>query len=317
MFLDSSIFRKYQRIAARWASFFLIAALGTEMARATWMLLPEPGKVASMARLVEPPGEVVSGEGSIQEIPDILATLRQYNPWENPAKKITPSLPPPKVTEVAVDSRLNLILIGAMILPGNGSWAVLIRKNSKNKQMSLRRGEEVDGALLERIERNAVFFRNDGRLEKIVRETLKMAEPLQANIKAAKPLQANIKAAKPLQGNIKVAGEGKTPLSKHISRRRYEGLLSRGVGMLTDLNVQPFLHNGQAEGYRISFKKDMPDLRFLGLSNGDVITKVNGVSVMDTRAIGGLTTGMRDFNALNFELIRDNRTKKLNVDIGS
>ncbi len=270
--------------------------IGLELARISWLLVPLPEPLSGDA---SPATNVATGKGTPASrrgpvsMPALLESLRRFDPWGGPVVKKKPE-PKPIVVEEAVVSQLDLDLIGTMVLPNEGSWAVLVRKSRSKKQITLQVWEEVDGAVLERVERNAVYFRNQNRLERIT------LAKIDGRGKSSKP----------------VAGGNSTGVKKNISRKRFKRLIDKGTGLLAGVNVSPSHRGSKLIGYNLRYAGSNRELSMLGLSSGDTIQKVNGVSVTDTPSITRLVTRMKNSSSVRIELLRGGRPHTIHIGVG-
>lgn len=271
--------------------------MGMQLAKITWLLLPKPPVPSSVKTQIE---LVVPSEQSLS-LDVVLQSLTRFNPWERPLpKKVAPPPPPPPAPkEKAVVTKLALDLIGTMVLPDDASWAILLRQNKRNQQISLRLGEEVDGAILERIERRAVFLRNHGRLEK-----LSMAGD----------------EDKKMEGPVKKVAvtkhRGERERGNKLSRQAYTQLISKGMGLLAGVNITPFYQGANSVGYRLKFSESNADMHQLGLVNGDVIKKVNGIRVVDQKKLTRFVPKLKKQSSLRIDVLRNNRPETIQLHIG-
>ncbi|MBF0165838.1 MAG: hypothetical protein HQM01_15250 [Magnetococcales bacterium] len=287
-------------LGARVAPFLMAACLGLELARLSWLVVPEPVSVghalpSQSGKSAPVPNRAVSGA-------TLLEGMRAFNPWETVSveKEKTAAPPPPVVKEEVVDSKLELNLIGCMILP-QLSWAVLTRKKEPNNQLVLQVGEEVDGAFLKKIERNAVYFDNRGRTERIVMlDGIKPPEPV-----GARP------AAEGGQATPATATLGTIP------RQEYDTLVGKGMGLLAGVNVTPFYQGNDSVGYRVKFADSKIEFIRFGLASDDVIRQINGIPVTDAQKMGQLAGQLKGLSTLRIDLIRDNQPRTLEWTIGN
>lgn len=274
--------------------FLLVILIGVQLAQLTWLLLPAPPAPPPAPVWVEP----ASSSEPLPSPDAVLQDLARFDPWERPILEEVapppPPPPPPPPEETAVVTELALDLIGTMILPEEASWAILVRRSAREKQISMRLGEAVDGAILERIERHAVFLRNHGRLEK-----LSMVDTEGGGKSSSK------------KGAATVPGAGHT-----LSRQAYNRLLSKGMGLLAGVNITPFYRGADSVGYRLKFSGQNAEMRQLGLVSGDVIRKVNGISVLDRNKMSGLVPGLKSQTALSIDVLRNGQPATLQLRIG-
>ncbi len=283
-------FFAFNLLGARVAPFVFMALIGLELADISWQLLPEPNlSVTSMTTVAD---KQVEEKNHAISLAAVLESLRVFNPWEKP-EELPTKPPPPEVKQVVVDSNLELNLIGAMILPQT-SWAILTRKKDVNRQIVLQVGEDVDGATLKKIEREAVYFDNHGRLERIVMQDKLTQDQLGAD------------------GSIK--GMSSAAIQS-LSRSEYEGLLSKGMGLLAGVNITPFYTGKESIGYQVRYPESKEEFKKVGLESNDVIQKVNGISVLDTSKITQLSNQLRAQSTLRIELMRNNQPQTIEINI--
>ncbi|MBF0190916.1 MAG: hypothetical protein HQL99_07155 [Magnetococcales bacterium] len=291
----------WNHLGARYAPYLVAACMGLELSRVTWLALPDPVSAGEPVQLQPEKG----GGGATQRAlsgATVLDGLKAFNPWENVAvEKEKPVPRPVEVKEVAVDSNLELNLIGAMILP-QLSWAILTRKKDPNTQIVLQIGEEVDGAFLKRIERNAVYFDNRGRMERIA-----MQDRLKSD-------SAGLGGAQSVAGAT--AGAAVATVQT-IPRQEYDAMLNKGMGLLAGVNITPFYQGKDSVGYRVKFPDSRTEFTKMGLMPDDVIQQVNGISVIDAQKIGQLTNQLKGISTLRIDVLRDNQPKSIELAIGN
>ena len=293
--------------AAQVAPFVLVALIGLQLAELTWQAIPPletvSSKRPSITQLKTPDKKQTKSATD-----SALRSLQRFNPWEIPiprkkkvAKKIKKRRPK-KPKEVAIISKLNLKLIGTMVLPGDASRAVLVRKKERRgKQLHLKVGEKVDGATLERIERNEVFFRNGSRLEKI-----SMGEGGVKKNTGKKP-----------SASRKNRANREKSVQKSLSKQNYHAILDKGLKVLKGVNTTPYYQGSKTDGYRLQFKNDRSDFKAFGLTSGDVIRKVNDIPVSDMSRIKQFSKGLKDLSEIRLDILRRDQPESIEIAIGN
>jgi len=267
------------------------------LAKTTWYwVVPEPW--------ITPQHNLVVSEvaDSIREIPlkQTLGSLKSYNPWgELPKEKVVEKAVAPKKEE-AVVSQLNVELLGTMILPGQQSVAFLVdlgqrksRKNRSGKQQMMYVGDQIQGAELEKIERNAVYLRNGEQLEIIT---------TQAGLLDRKEL---------LPDSLKTAKVN----TKQISRAELGQFIDQGVALLRGLEITPHYQGRHAIGYRVNIIASRPAYQLVGLQSGDIIKSVNGISVMKTKDVISMVSQVRKSKKVQIDIIRGNQPQLLEITV--
>ena len=83
-----------------------------------------------------------------------------------------------------------------------------------------------------------------------------------------------------------------------------EGLLKKAI-------IEPYIVDGEVEGLRITGLEDKSIAKALGLRNGDIIRRVNGHRLTNKQKAYQIFKKASSQPALDIELLRDNKTKKL------
>ncbi|MBF0339612.1 MAG: hypothetical protein HQL95_01445 [Magnetococcales bacterium] len=287
----------WNHLGARIAPFLMAACIGLELSRITWLAMPDPAN-GTNASQVQPEKSAANQPKTIASAA-VLEAMKLFNPWET--IQVEKEKPPPvkETREVVVDSNLELMLIGSMVLP-HDSRAVMTRKKDPNNQMVLQVGDEVDGAYLKKIERHAVYFENRGRTERIVMPDGLKPEPSAAATPAAGTAQPSAPSS-----------------SSTLPRAEYEAMIGKGMNLLAGVNVTPFYQGSDALGYRVKFADAKPEFTRIGLANEDVIQKVNGISVTDAQKISELAGKLKGLGTIRIDLLRDNQPKTIELSIGN
>ncbi|MBF0604354.1 MAG: hypothetical protein HQL07_11775 [Nitrospirae bacterium] len=253
------------------------------------------------------------GQENKFDLDGILSSLRQFNLWENSIAVVAtrPSSTGEEKTETIITSSLDLILVGSMILPGNNSWAVFVRKKSAEQQVILRLGDEIDGAKLARIERNAAFFKNGDRMEKVERPPFTDRSKDRHSYGKTKEVSM-VPNAQETSTPETMAQEGK---AVKISKTMLDNILKRIGDKLPDFDLQPFYTHGRLLGYRLGAKEEWPILNVLGIQNGDIFIRLNGIAVTDLQAMEEIKKLVAKLRTLALEFQREGHLQKLDIVI--
>lgn len=201
-----------------------------------------------------------------------------------------------------VSSTLAVELVGTMVMPNGSGWALFLEKRGKREQLARRVGELISGATVEKIEPHQVVLRNGGRLEVV---KLKM---LYGEGGGAQQAAVESNREKPSQDRIR--------LRRNVKRNKYESAVSKGVGLLAGVNISPVYKGKEKVGYRLRVKKENAPLIEYGLQNGDVVERINGVSVIDPKAMGQMVSMLSKQSRVEVELSRGGNPTTLEFIVG-
>lgn len=235
-----------------------------------------------------------------------LISVQNYNPWGEIAKKpkiIEKASVKKKKVEKVVVSKLNVELVGTMVQDGLQSVAFLVDLGSSGKRRGKRAGkqqkmmyvgDQIQGAELEKIERNAVYLRNGTQLE-IVRlksELLERKELLPDH------LQSTNKS------------------NKGLTRKEWVTLIDQGVSLLRGLEITPYYQGRHSIGYRINIISERPIYKKIGIASGDIIKSVNGTPVTKAKEILSSISELKKTEKLQIEIMRKHKPETLILHIG-
>jgi len=166
----------------------------------------------------------------------------------------------------AVLTSLPLQLIGTIILSDSKRSVAAIRNSEKDKLESYQSGNMIDtAARIHKVEAQKVYLQNiaTGQLEYIELKEDQMAIPVGASPYA------------PLGKGIREAGEDRFV----IDRGMMEGALTNPNEILTQARAVPNIVGGKIQGFRIFAIRPDSIYEKLGIKNGDVILRVNGIDL--------------------------------------
>lgn len=100
-----------------------------------------------------------------------------------------------------------------------------------------------------------------------------------------------------------------------LDSRQVQQSLESPEHILTDARLLPNFVDGRQEGFRIS--EVIPDGLYhnLGLRNGDILLKVNGLEISNPEVAMQAMTALRGMNRVNLDIIRDGRNMSMNYQI--
>lgn len=298
-YLNSAFLMRSNKQLATLVFAATIIVAGFYSAHATWSLIDiEQDQLLELnTKIIRPADEEipVSNNGR-DKIPvgKVVASLKQFNPWGALAPKIAEKpKTQPKKKEVAVISKLDLILLGTFLTSDFHSTAILQRKKGKKDQIVMHIGDEFNGAFLEKIERNTVYFRNGNRLEKIVSSFKKSRKINKSTTKRIKATQYTLT---------------RTNLKKVAAQAMF--MLGSG-----EIKTSRFFRGVTPVGLQIQTTKKNELMEKYGLEHGDVVTSVNGVPAMETAKLLGMAKDLGTLSKIEIQFLRNGNPDAMSIAI--
>ncbi len=214
---------------------------------------------------------------------------------------------------------LNLTLVGTAVLKGIPAFAVI--KDPKEKNQKLYRKGDVIGALFPgdkaskpkiiEIKRNKiVLLRGKVREELEVKVTSGKSTPVAKRVskRSQTPKASNSPSA---DSTIRQVSEGQWLLD----RRELDDALKNLPQLLTKARVIPSFKDGKPDGFRIfAIAKDSLYAK-IGLQNGDILHRINGVDVKNPQNFMQVIEQLKDESNINIDLVRNNNRETFSYEI--
>ena len=245
------------RVLPPWIALLLVIAIGWQIAKIVWMLVP--GTAAGDA--VEVPVSMPVAASSSAEPSDVQAIADRHMFGE-----ANPDAAPPTVTQV-VDDNLsdtgltNLVLKGTIAseIP-EFSVAVIADGTAEQKVYAI--GDSVgSGASLHAVYAERVILNENGALTNL-------RLPVEFPAAAAAPARRTTSTTRQTRRN-------ENPNSM-------QNVVTQNLSKLTDvIRPTPYLVNGEQAGYRVYPGRNRQQFSALGLRPGDLIKDIDGQSLTD------------------------------------
>lgn len=242
--------------------------------------------------------------GSVQK-KDIMdySDILEKNPFGPPLK-----LHPIAVTqepEIRQGSLSDLILVGTAFGPGGMGYAIFEDKaTSPGKQEVFAHGENVfNQGTLTKIEKSSVEIERNA-------VTYTLTIPVdEVNTDAEEP-QAHVSGSSQKSFARKI-GEKQYLLD----RRKVQQSLENPEQILTNARLLPNFINGRQEGFTIS--EVVPDGLYhsLGLRNGDILLKINGLEMSNPEVAIQALSALRGMNRVNLDIVREGKNMSMSYQI--
>jgi len=236
---------------------------------------------------------------NIMQYADIL----EKNPF-GPSMQLRP-IAVTEETEPGLGALSDLVLIGTAVGPKKQSYAIL--KNSSGDSP----GQEEVFKL-----GDSVF--NYGTLRK-VESTYVEIERQSVIHKLTIPSESISSAKKP---DRQSAAKSKTSFARKVSDREYildskrvQESIKNPEHIMTDARLLPNFVDGKQEGFTIS--EVIPDGLYdsLGMKNGDILLKVNGLEMSNPEVAIQAMTALRGMNRVNLDIIRNGKNTSMSYQL--
>jgi general secretion pathway protein C len=201
---------------------------------------------------------------------------------------------------------LNLKLWGTALAHDPAESFAIIEDQAARRQNLYRVGDTIlEVATLARVEWDRVVLSRDSG-----EEVLEISSARASGKDAA---AAPAGGAAPGAGNERIR---KTADNKFlIDRRELESTVANINEVFTQARAVPFFENGKTVGFRVFAIKPGSVFEKIGLQNGDVINRVNGVELTDPTKAISLFTELQNEGHIAVDLQRNKQAKNFSYDI--
>jgi general secretion pathway protein C len=247
-------------------AFLLIAGSGVELGRILDLIVLKKTKVEEIEDKTE------TGERKREKRkPPVQEFLTGSSPFTE-----RPVLPLEITAEVEI-TPLNLTLVGTLV----GENSIAIIKNNSTGTTDLYRVNDYlpqDGAQIYRIEPTRVLIRRGDKIESLeLFEKFPVSKGETSEFKLGIPRQEEKRERQVGEVDVRVRqiGEGKF----EVSRDDLEKATSNLGLMMTQARIVPNIVAGEIKGYKIFAIKPGSIYDKIGIQNGDVIERINGMEL--------------------------------------
>lgn len=204
---------------------------------------------------------------------------------------------------------LNLILVGTVVSKDAPAFAVF--KERKQKDQTIYRQGDIIGenAKILEIDRNKTVVERGGKKE-IIHLTV-APDKKQRN---ARPLARRVSPTSSLPS----VGKSIRQLSNDqwlLDRREIDNAMKNLPELLTKARIIPNFKDGKPDGFRIFAIAKGSLYSKIGLQNGDILNRINGVEVKDPQNFMKVLEQLKDENNIHIDLVRNNKKQTFNYDI--
>ena len=208
------------------------------------------------------------------------------------------------------ESALPLELLGTVVnVRGGRSFAIIQNSSTREQQLYFAGDPVVDGVTLLSVGRNRVVLLRDGR-----HEVLEKAEERAAAPPLRRPGARAVRSVrKQATGGITVRKVGDN--SYVMDRREVDGVLQDFSKLLTQIRLVPHFSNGKPDGFKVFNIRPNSLFMKLGMVNGDIIKRVNGLEISGPEQALQMFQQLKDENRITLVIERFRKNLTLQYDI--
>lgn len=190
-------------------------------------------------------------------------------------------------------------LIGTAVRKGGDSYAVF-ENISRRDQIFLKEGETTDNnVMLKRVDHGKVTLLSDGT-EYNMEITYKSNE---------RKTTARMSRPSPTSNLVS------SNLSTTLNKREVDDTLKDMNKVMTQARIIPYIVNNKNQGYRIFSIRPNSIYTKIGLKNGDVIQRVNGIELSSPEKAYSLFQQLKDEPKVSLDILRRGQKSTLDITI--
>jgi len=199
---------------------------------------------------------------------------------------------------------LRLRLVGTIVGDPDQSMAVIEDLGSREQRLYHLQDLVGDDAKLIKVDRNEVTF-----LRGKVRETLAVQDD---NVTG----QPNYQATAPAPGPAAAARPSGSQNSWVLDKQEVTAALENLPQLLTKARVVPNISSdGKNDGFRVVSISPGSFYERIGLRNGDVLQRINGVEVKDPQSFMQVFNQLKDESNITMDLMRNSQKETFTYEI--
>ncbi len=209
---------------------------------------------------------------------------------------------------------LPVQLLGTVVDSGGGRSFAILDDTEARKQVLLFVGESFrPGAILKEVARNRAVFIRDGREEVVERAREGGKASLPSGLPRAPVAAEEGGRGKPAEPDLNVRRTGEN--SFVVDRRELDGAVGNLTQLASQVRLVPNFADGKPDGFRIFNIRPNSLFSKLGMANGDVIRRVNGLEVSGAEQALQAFSQLRESSSITLDLSRANRNLTLQFEV--
>lgn len=285
---------------ARWqflVRLLLVLSLSFSLARLFWLLLPLPN-IPPAAVAIASVTNHAGGDGKLVDI----AQLKALHVFGKAAEAPKPDAAPAVIENQAVDTHLNLVLLGIVGSSDEKLARAIISSGDKQDVYSVGEALPVgNGVTLSKVLEDRVIINNNGQYESL---WLYQNDPNAPSFSRQAVTQSPPPSTQtmPLGRPGPMGPQMQTPESPEQAGDPGMAAATRSLSDVVAMSI--YRENGQVVGYKIRPGRDAEKFRALGLQTDDIVTAVNGMPLTNPAKIMEVYKNMGNTTSASLEIKR-------------
>lgn len=212
------------------------------------------------------------------------------------------------------ESTLPLKLLGTVVQSsGKRSFAIILDTGTREQQIHFV-GEEIrEGTTITSVARNKVVLLRNGLEEILEKDEDLNASPTPARSRARPSRTARARNTGKESDAVTVRKVGDNNFV--MDRREVEGVLQDFNKLLTQIRVVPHFADGKPDGFKVFNIRPGSLFASLGMVNGDIIKRVNGLDITGPEQALQMFQQLRDESQVTVDLERFRKNLTLQYEI--
>ncbi|MGQ4807992.1 hypothetical protein NKDENANG_01358 [Candidatus Entotheonellaceae bacterium PAL068K] len=219
-------------------------------------------------------------------------------------------LPPPPETEV-LPTALRLVLAGTVTGANNQRYAIIADMSNGETQAVYQVGDVIQNALITEIGGDCIVLDKGGQYESLCFDLEGEATKRGRTPRRQLPLPASEDTNDDTDSGIVRVDTGTWRVNRELILDQFGDF----GGLTSQARLMPYIVQGQSQGFRVMRLKGGSMLQKIGLQNGDVITKVNGLSITSPAEALQVFQQLHSASIVRLQLLRRNRDTTLTYEL--
>ncbi len=266
-----------------------VVLLAYSAAQLTWMIVPLPA-------VQTPPPVAAAPVASMPDRVDALSLGRQIVA-RHLFGQVQTALPDQDAVAIP-ETQLRLVLRGVMASTDPRTATAIVADPSGKEDFYTVGAALPGGATLKEVHAQHIVLSRGGRFEtlRLPENTLKVSTGEVANPNA-QPLTVS-------------------PEAGALLKQYRQQFVQNPQSLANLLQGEPFWENGHLIGYRLRPGRDASVLAKFGIQSGDVVTAINGVSLVDPAGRMELLRNFANAEQFNVDLLRNGQPYSIAIPLG-
>ena len=217
-----------------------------------------------------------------------------------------PDTPTPAAVPLAP---LDVTLVGTALIEGGRSYALI---ESGNDLKLVREGDEVaPGARLVTVKTDRILVARGATTEEILLYPPESAARPAVAARRPPPATRPQPTPEPATETVRQVDDS----TWLVDSREIEQASENMSQLMTQIRVVPNFTDGQPDGFKVFAIRPGSLFSKVGLQNGDVLKRINGVELQGPEQAFEAYQALKDETAIQIDLVRRNENKTFNYEI--